>query len=57
MGAKYQKVLDKMRATEYAAKAGFGCKYCLQQDNCIENAGMTRRAIYFDKSRDDGIPY
>lgn len=57
VGAKYQKVYEAMERTEYQAQQGFGCRFCLQQDNCLANAGMTRRALYYDKSEDDGIPY
>lgn len=57
VGAKYQEVYERMKGKHYEANAGFGCKFCLQQDNCLVNAGMTKRALYYDRSRDDGYPY
>jgi len=57
VGKKYQAVLERMRNSEYTAKAGFDCGFCFNQDNCLVNAGMTQRAIYYDRSEEDGIPY
>lgn len=57
VAAKYQAVYDRMQAQEYAAKQGFDCKFCLQAPNCLANAGMTQRALYYDRSEEDGIPY
>lgn len=57
VGKKYQKVYDQMQAKKYQAKAGFDCGFCFNQDNCLVNAGMTQRAIYFDRSEEDGYPY
>lgn len=57
VGKKYQKVYDQMKAKHYEAKAGFDCGFCFNQDNCLVNAGNTRRAIYYDKSEEDGYPF
>lgn len=57
IGKKYQKVYDRMQAKRYEAKASFNCKFCFHQDNCLVNAGMTQRAIYYDKSEEDGLPF
>lgn len=57
VGAKYQKVYERMKAKRYETKAGFGCKFCFQKDNCLVNVGPTERAMYFDHSATDGLPY
>lgn len=57
VGKKYQKVYDRMQGKHYEAKAGFDCKFCFNQDNCLINAGMTKRALYYDKSEEDGYPF
>src|SRR5678809_32196 len=35
VGKKYQKVYDRMKAKHYEATAGFDCKFCFNQDNCL----------------------
>lgn len=57
VGKKYQKVYDRMKQKKYEANAGFDCKFCFNQDNCLVNAGMTQRALYYDKSEEDGLPF
>ncbi len=57
IGAKYQAAYERMVGKHYEAQAGFDCKFCLQQDNCLVNAGLTKRALYYDRSRDDGFPF
>lgn len=57
VGAKYQKVVNAIRAQDLRADKGFQCRFCLQQDNCLANAGPTPRAKYYDKSDEDGIPF
>jgi len=57
VGKKYQAVYDRMKAKHYEANAGFDCKFCFNQDNCLVNAGMTQRAVYYDKSEEDGLPF
>lgn len=57
VGAKYQQVYEKMQAKLYPVKQGFDCRFCFNQENCLANAGMTPRSIYYDKSEEDGIPF
>jgi putative RecB family exonuclease len=57
VGKKYQEVYDRMQAKHYEAKAGFDCRFCFMQENCLVNKGMTQRAVYYDRSEDDGFPY
>lgn len=57
VGKKYQAVYDQMKAKIYKANAGFDCRFCFQAENCLANKGTTPRAIYFDKSEADGIPF
>jgi hypothetical protein len=55
VGAKYEKVYQQMLKRVYAAKTGFGCGFCFHQENCIDNAGPTPRAVHYDHSEDDGF--
>lgn len=57
IGARYQSVLENMRKKIYEAKAGFNCKFCFNKDNCLANSGMTERAMYYDRSAEDGFVY
>lgn len=57
VGTKYQDVYDQMKAKVYKANAGFDCRFCFQAENCLANKGMTERAMYYDKSADDGYPF
>lgn len=57
VGKKYQKVYSQMKEKLYQANAGFNCRFCFQQENCLVNKGMTKRAVYYDKSAEDGYPY
>lgn len=57
VGRKYQAVYDQMQEKIYSAKAGFNCRFCFQADNCLVNKGMTKRAVYYDKSAEDGYPF
>jgi hypothetical protein len=57
VGAKYQKVREGMEAKIYKAQAGFNCRFCFQQENCLVNKGMTKRSIYYDRSEEDGYPF
>lgn len=56
VGKKYQEVYDRMQAKHYEAKAGF-CRFCFHQENCLVNAGITPRSVYYDKSEEDGYPF
>lgn len=55
--AKYQAVVERIEGKHYEAKAGFDCRFCFQADNCLVNSGMTKRAVYYDKSEEDGYPF
>jgi RecB family exonuclease len=57
VGERYQKVYELMQAKQYQAYAGFDCGFCFNQDNCLVNAGMTKRAVYYDRSEEDGYPF
>jgi putative RecB family exonuclease len=57
VGTKYQDVYDQMKAKVYKANAGFDCRFCFQAENCLANKGMTQRAMYYDRSEEDGYPF
>ena len=57
VGKKYQDVYDRMEGKHYEARAGFGCRFCFQAENCLVNKGVTPRAVYYDKSEEDGYPF
>lgn len=57
VGNKYQAVYDQMEAKVYKANAGFDCRFCFMQANCLVNSGPTKRALYYDKSSEDGYPF
>lgn len=57
IGAKYQAVYERMMGKHYEANASYDCKFCLQQDNCLVQSGLTQRAIYYDRSAEDGLPF
>lgn len=57
VGAKYQKVYERMQKKIYKANPGFNCRFCFNQDNCLANKGETPRSLYYDRSSRDGIPY
>jgi hypothetical protein len=57
VGKKYQKVYDRIEGKHYEAKAGFNCKFCFQQENCLVNKGITKRSVYYDRSTEDGFPF
>lgn len=57
VGKKYQKVYDRMQAKHYETNAGFNCRFCFMQENCLVNKGMTARAVYYDKSAEEGYPF
>lgn len=54
---KYQAVYDRIEGKHYEAKAGFNCRFCFQAPNCLVNAGITERSVYYDRSADDGYPF
>lgn len=57
VGKKYQAVYDRISDRHYEAKAGFNCKFCFQAENCLVNKGTTKRAMYYDRSEEDGYPF
>lgn len=57
VGKKYQAVYDRIEGKHYEAKAGFSCKFCFQQENCLVNKGITPRTTYYDRSEEDGYPF
>lgn len=57
VGKKYQKVREQMEAKVYKTQAGFNCRFCFQQDNCLVNKGITPRSVYYDRSEEDGLPF
>lgn len=57
VGAKYQKVWNGMKSAQIQAEKGYGCRFCFNQDNCIPNAGMTARSLYYDRSHLEQPPY
>ncbi len=57
VGEKYQAVYDQMQQRIYKANAGFNCRFCFQKENCLVNKGMTPRAMYYDRSEEDGYPF
>lgn len=57
VGAKYQKVYEAMRDKIYKTNAGYGCRFCFQEPNCLLQAGPTARAKHYDRAHDDGYPF
>lgn len=57
VGKKYQKVYDRISDKHYEAKAGFNCRFCFQQENCLVNKGVNKRTAYYDRSAEDGYPF
>ena len=57
VGAKYQAVYEKMQAKLYQTNAGYNCRFCFNQENCLLEAGPTDRAKYYDRAERDGYPF
>ena len=57
VGKKYEAVLQRMKAKHYETKAGFNCRFCFQQNNCMVNAGINPRTTYYDHSTEEGLPF
>lgn len=59
IGARFQRAYDGMKAQIYKANVEFGCKFCTMQDNCLAKQFPHRpeRAVYYDKSSTDGVPF
>lgn len=56
LGRRYQAAYDAMQAKKYPATSTF-CDFCTQKSNCLAQSGPTKRALYYDKSETDGIPF
>ncbi len=46
-----------MKGVRRKAEKKFGCKWCFHQDNCIPQAGLTDRALYYDKAEKEEPPF
>lgn len=57
VGKKYQAVYAQMKEKIYSTNAGFNCRFCFQQENCLVNKGINDRTLYYDKSAEDGYPF
>jgi hypothetical protein len=57
IGARYQRAYEGMKKKVYAGQKKFGCQFCIQQDNCKINAGLTPRSKYYDKADEEGYPF
>lgn len=58
VGAKYEAVYQKMKAGLYRTNYNkYNCGMCFQQDNCMLKSGPTKRARYYDKAAEDGLPF
>lgn len=57
IGAKYQKVRERMEAMQIQAKKNYMCKMCFNAPNCIEYSGPTARSLFYDRSRYDQPPF
>lgn len=59
IGARFQRAYDGMKKQIYKANVEFGCKFCTMQDNCLAKNFPHRpdRAVYYDKSSTDGVPF
>lgn len=57
LGARYQKAYEDIKAKRWKATHGFHCKFCIMQENCLIEAGPTKRALYYDRSEEDGYPF
>lgn len=58
VGAKYEAVYQKMKAKQYCTNYNkYNCDMCFQAPNCILKSGPTKRAKYYDKAAEDGLPF
>ncbi len=57
VGAKYQAVYEQMSKKIYKTNAGYNCRFCFNQENCLLEAGPTPRAKYYDRADEDGFPF
>ena len=57
LGARYQAAYEKVKKQLWQANAGFHCRFCIQAPNCLVESPGSRRAQYYDRSEEDGIPF
>lgn len=57
VGAKYQKVYERMRGKLYPTNHGYDCRFCFQASNCKLESGLNARTMYYDKAEGDGFPF
>lgn len=56
IGALYQEVYESMKKRDYRANTK-ACYSCFVQESCIDKAGPTPQAVYYDKAEEDGFPF
>lgn len=58
IGAKYQDTYESMRAKIYSTtNTEAVCGFCFQRDNCLLRSEDKQRAMYYDRSSEDGFPF
>lgn len=57
LGARYQAAYDAIKDRKWQSNAGYHCRFCTQAPNCLIEAGPTARALFYDKSEEDGYPF
>lgn len=57
LGARYQKAYEAIKGKQWKATHGFHCRFCTQAPNCLIESGPTKRALYYDKSEEEGFPF
>lgn len=57
LGARYQKAYEAIKGKQWKATHGFHCRFCTQAPNCLIESGPTKRALYYDRSEEDGYPF
>lgn len=57
LGARYQRAYEAIKGKQWKATHGFHCRFCTQAPNCLIESGPTKRALYYDKSEEEGFPF
>jgi hypothetical protein len=57
IGARYQAAYERVKEKKWQANAGFHCRFCVQAPNCLIESPGSRRAMYYDRSDEDGFPF
>lgn len=57
LGARYQKAYEQIKKKVWKANAGFHCRFCTMAPNCLIESPGSRRAMYYDRSEEDGYPF